>query len=58
MPIEILEFVVKASITEENTKQNNDNPVNEQVNQLFNKQLLAEEIIEQVLAILEYKNDR
>lgn len=58
MPIELLELVVKASITEETTKKENNNPVQEQVNQLIDKKLLTEEIVEQVLAILDHKNER
>ena len=58
MPIEILELIVKASITEDTNKQDNTNPVQEQVNELIDKQLLTEEIVEQVLAILHHKNER
>ena len=58
MPVEMLEMVIKANLTEEKAKKENDNPVQEQVNQLFDKQTLIEDVFAQVIAYLEHKSER
>lgn len=58
MPIEILELVVKANISEEPTQQEAAAPEGKEEKQLMEKQLLTEEIVEQVLAILHHKAER
>ena len=58
MPIEILELVVKADITENQVKKNASNPVQQQLSKAIDKEQLVEEIIEQVFAILDYKKQR
>lgn len=58
MPVEMLEMVIKANLTEEKAKKENKNPVQEQVNQLFDKQTLTEDIFAQVIAYLEHKAER
>jgi len=58
MALEILELVVKASITDDTVKKENSNPIQQQIDKIFDKQLFMEEIIEQVCAIMEYKQER
>ena len=58
MPIEILELVVKANISEEPAQQKAAALEEKEDKQLMEKQLLTEEIVEQVLAILHHKAER
>lgn len=58
MPIEILELIVKADVTEDKIQKGSANPAKEQMSQLFDKELLMEEILEQVIAMLVHKKER
>ncbi|MEM7373499.1 MAG: DUF5908 family protein [Bacteroidota bacterium] len=60
MPVvEILEMVVRASISEENEEKKNPPSANKPENgQAIDKQVLTEEIFAQVLAYLEHQTER
>ena len=58
MAIEILEFIVRGNITTGKAQEAASNPMKEQLDQLIDKQLLTEEIVEQVLGILHHQNER
>lgn len=57
MPVEVLEMVIKVSLTEEQAK-SADQPVDPQENTAFDKESLMEEVLEQLIAYLENKSER
>ena len=60
MPIEILELVVKANISEGPTSTENTTSckVASSTDPALDKKILTEDIVEQVLAIMQYQNER
>ena len=58
MPIEIFELVVKASLTEQQNESNGSGQMQVQSTEGVDHQILVEEAVAQVLAILNYKDRR
>lgn len=58
MPIEIFELVVKASLTEQQNESNGSGQMQVQSTEGVDHQVLVEEAVAQVLAILNYKDRR
>jgi len=58
MPVEVLEMVIKVSLTEDNANNASDKSVQTPENSGFDKESLMEEVLEQVIAYLEHKSER